>query len=145
MTTAPVLSGLNSLSFTEGDGPVQIDSNVIFTDPEGDFDGSVLTVAGTLAGDELSILNVGTNAGEIGFNGTTVTYGGITIGTASGGADGANLVITLNANASTAAVEALMENVTFDAPGDNPTAGDRDISFDRGYQRGQPRLYARGE
>lgn len=130
MTTAPVLLGLDGLSFTEGDGPVVIDSDVTFTDPEGDFNGSVLTVSGTLAGDNLSVRNEGVAAGEIGFNGTTVTFGGTTIGTASGGTNGADLLITLNASASTAAVEALIENITFDAPGDNPTAGDRNISFD---------------
>ncbi len=119
----PSLSNLNnSLAATE-QTTVLIDTSVTFTDAEGDFNGGTITVSGLTTGDVVSVQNTGTSAGEIGFTSGTgvVTFGGSQIGTLSGGM-GANAVITLNANATTAAVDALLENLTFTANSDTPTA-----------------------
>ena len=98
-----------------------IDANVTVTDPEGNFDGGTLTVSGLLAEDIVSVNNQGTGAGQVGFAGGTITYGGVAIGTATGGA-GADLVVTFNQNATTAAVEAVTENLTYANGSDAPTA-----------------------
>ncbi|ARE42344.1 hypothetical protein RGUI_4318 (plasmid) [Rhodovulum sp. P5] len=73
------------------------------------------------AQDNLGIRNQGTAAGEIGVSGSNVTFGGTVIGTiASTGADGSDLVVTLNANATPDAVEALLQNVTYANVSDDP-------------------------
>ena len=72
-----------------------------------------LGVTGSTADDQLGIRNVGTGAGEIGFDGTNVTYSGALIGTASGGAGGTDLSIALQSDASPAAVQALMRSLTY--------------------------------
>ena len=55
------------------------------------------------------------------MSGTDVSYGGIVIGTVAGGV-GASLIVTFNAAASSAAVDALIENLTYADVSDTPTA-----------------------
>ena len=135
----PVVSNLagDNLAYDEGDGAVVIEQggDVTVTDSDtADFGGGSLTVsfaAGSdSAEDVLAIRNQGTGAGQIGLSGSNVTYGGVTIGTFTGGSSGANLVISFNGNATPAAAEALMQNVTFQNT-DNaaPTEGARTVRF----------------
>jgi len=71
--------------------------------------------------DQLGVRNAGTGAGQIGVSGATVTFGGAVIGTiVSNGADGGVLDIALNAAATSAAVEALVENLTYANPSGDP-------------------------
>ena len=121
--SAPTFSGLDSsVTFDENTlnlTPRLLDANVSLTG-SADYAGGTLTVSGALALDVVSIRSEGTGAGQIGFSGGTVTYGGIIIGTAAGGA-GSALTVTFSADATSPAVEALIENLTFanssDAPG----------------------------
>src|SRR5437899_953429 len=69
--------------------------------------------SGGTSDDRLSIWNQGWGAGQIGFDGTRVTYGGVTIGTAFISAGAAPLSVVLNGNVSTAAVQALVRAVTY--------------------------------
>lgn len=135
----PVVSNLagDNLAYDEGDGAVVIEQggDVSVTDSDTtDFGGGSLTVsfaAGSdSAEDVLSIRNQGTGTGQIGTSGSNVTYGGVTIGTFSGGSSGANLVVSFNGNATPVAAEALMQNVTFQNT-DNaaPTEGARTVRF----------------
>ncbi|WP_374245141.1 DUF4347 domain-containing protein, partial [Zoogloea sp.] len=89
-----------------------------------------ITANGT-ASDELGIRNQGTGAGQIGLSGTNVTYGGTTIGTYSGsfGNGSTPLTVTFNGNASVAAVQALVRNVTFRNTSENPSTATRSISL----------------
>ncbi|WP_284186858.1 cadherin domain-containing protein, partial [Zoogloea oryzae] len=89
-----------------------------------------ITANGT-ASDELGIRNQGTGAGLIGLSGTNVTYGGITIGTYSGsfGNGSTPLTVTFNSNASVAAVQALVRNVTYRNTSENPSTATRTISL----------------
>ena len=127
---APVLTGLDNVTFAENtvNAAAQlIDSNVSLTDPDaGDYAGGSITVsyaASGLAQDNLSIRNQGTGAGQIGLSGNDVTYGGVVIGTlTSAGAAGANLVVTLNANSTKEAVDALIENLTYRNSSNHPDA-----------------------
>ena len=80
--------------------------------------------------DVLGIRNQGTGAGQIGVSGSNVTYGGVTIGTYTGGAGGNNLVITLNGSATQSAVSALVKNITYeDINTDAPSEGALTIRF----------------
>ena len=58
---------------------------------------------------------------QIGVSGGNVTFGGTVIGTATGGT-GATLTVTFNASATSAAIEALIENLTYANSSDTPTA-----------------------
>ncbi|WP_307942930.1 Ig-like domain-containing protein [Pseudomonas mosselii] len=120
---APVIANLNgdSQTFTQGAGSVLLDSggNATVTDSDSaDFAGGNLTVAvganGVASEDVLGIRNQGNGAGQIGVSGNTVSYGGVAIGTYTGGTGGANLVLTFNGNATAAAVQAVVRNLTYD-------------------------------
>ena len=82
---------------------------------------ATLSISGLLAEDRISLRNLGTGAGQIGFSGGNITYGGVIIGTASGGV-GSDFVVTFNASATLAAIEALIENITYSNVSDTPTA-----------------------
>ena len=104
-----------------------IDNDVTVAGTTTDFDGENLIIS-TSGGveDQLSIVNEGTGAGQIGVSGTDISYEGTIIGTlSSDGSNGSDLQIDLNASASKAAIERLIENVTYqntsDAPAPNRT------------------------
>ena len=80
--------------------------------------------------DKLKVRNQGSNIGQIAISGgTTVLYGGIAIGTISGGTGASPLVITFNANANAAAVRALTRNITFETSGAIPSLKQRTVTF----------------
>ena len=87
------LSG-GALNYTEQDPPTIIDAAATLTDPDSaNFDGGLLRVDLDTTGsvdDRLAIRHEGTAAGQIGISGTTVTYGGVAIGTFAGGTDGSD-------------------------------------------------------
>ncbi|MDF9754917.1 Ig-like domain-containing protein [Pseudomonas hunanensis] len=123
LNAAPVIGNLNgdSQTFTQGSGAVLLDSgsNATVTDSDSaDFAGGNLTVAvsanGVASEDLLGIRHQGNGAGQIGVSGSTVSYGGVAIGTYTGGTGGANLVLTFNGNATAAAVQAVVRNLTYD-------------------------------
>ncbi|AIN61816.1 pyrrolo-quinoline quinone [Pseudomonas soli] len=123
LNAAPVIANLNgdSQTFTQGAGSVLLDSggNATVTDSDSaDFSGGNLTVAvsanGVAGEDVLGIRNQGNGVGQIGVSGNTVSYGGVAIGTYTGGTEGANLVLTFNGNATAAAVQAVVRNLTYD-------------------------------
>ncbi|MDH4568073.1 DUF4347 domain-containing protein [Pseudomonas sp. BN414] len=118
----PVVGNLNgdSVGVIEGGGAALLDSgsDATVTDSDSvDFDGGKVTVAiiaNRASGEDfLSILNQGTGAGQIGVSGSNVTFGGVVIGTFTGGTGSNDLVISLNANATPAAVQALVRTITY--------------------------------
>ncbi|MCE5983706.1 DUF4347 domain-containing protein [Pseudomonas sp. LF19] len=118
----PVVGNLNgdSVGFNEGGTAVLIDagSNATLSDADSaDFNGGNVTVAivanGVAGEDVLSVRDQGLGAGQIGVSGSNITYAGVTIGTWAGGTGGNNLVISLNASATPASVEALLRNLTY--------------------------------
>jgi Ca2+-binding RTX toxin-like protein len=135
--TAPILNSLNSpaafLENTLNTTPQLIDNNVDFSDDNANLNGGNLTVSITAGGsidDQLFIRNQGNGAGQIGVTpgSTIVRYGGTQIGTVAGGTNGNNLVVTFNASATPAAIEALIENLTYANNSDSPSAS-RTISI----------------
>lgn len=136
----PTITNLDgdTLSYNEGDGATVIEqgSDVVVSDIDSiNFAGGTLTVEidGGLqaAEDVLSIRNQGTAGGQIGVSGNNITFGGLLIGTFTGGAGITPLNVTFNSNASTAAITALIENITYEnIGGDTPTAGSRSVTLD---------------
>ncbi|WP_417451394.1 VCBS domain-containing protein, partial [Kordiimonas sp.] len=136
----PIVSNLDgdSFTFTEGDSATAIDvgGNVTVTDADSsNFNGGNITVSyqsGQQNEDRLVIDTTGTvslSAGQAA--GSSVSVSGSIIGTiesGSTGATGEGLIITLSADATTAAVQTLLQSIQYDnAAGDDPTDGDRVI------------------
>ncbi|WP_299471232.1 Ig-like domain-containing protein [uncultured Roseibium sp.] len=139
----PVLSIAQSVvNFDESDvnsAPQHLFASAHVADSDSaDFDGGLLSISRTGAiatqtlfnapdnetQDNLGINNQGTGAGEIGVSGANVTFGGTVIGTiVSDGSNGAALTLNLNSSATPDAVEALLEQVTYSNPSDDPIPG----------------------
>src|SRR5262249_50887767 len=117
--------------YTENAAPVILDAAANVTDPDSpNFDNGTLTVsfsANGTAADRLAINNEGNGAGQIGFAAGVVSYEGTQIGTAVGGTGTTALVVTLNANATPIATQALLRNLTFSNVSDNPSTSQRTI------------------
>ncbi len=135
---APTITSLSgdSRAYSEGAEAVVIESgNAVVADVDStNFDTGTLTVSFTAGSDSaedvLAIRNQGTGAGQIGVSGANVTYQGVTIGTFTGGSSGSNLVITLNASATSTAVTALVRNITYQNTDTHaPTTGARTVRF----------------
>jgi surface-anchored protein len=129
-----VVTSVSSSSYTENDPAVVIDSGVNISDVDSpDFAGGKLTVtigAGRQLTDRLTISAQGDGPGEINVAGTNVLYEGVVIGTYAGGYTSSSpLVVTLNANATPAAVQQLARRISFHNSGDNPTGLSRTVSF----------------
>lgn len=110
--------------------PQILDNNVSVTGSTTNFDGLALTVSTDGgASDQLSIRNEGVGLGDIGFDGTNITYSGVQIGTlSSNGVNGLNLTIDLNGNADKTGIKNLIENITYQTTSDDPAIA-RNISF----------------
>ena len=123
---SPTLTGLGpSVYFLENSvnaAPQLLDAEVTFADPHDNFATGTLVVSGLLAEDTVSIRDQGNGAGQIGFAGGAVSFGGVVIGTVSGGGAGSNLTVTFNSSANSASIEALVENLTYANASDTPTA-----------------------
>ena len=124
-SNAPRLSGLAPTAiFSENlvnQTPQVLDVDVVFTDDDGNLNGGTLTLSGLLAQDRVSVLNQGVAAGQIGLSGASVTFGGVEIGTLAGGV-GTTLTIVFNAAATQAAIDALIQNLTYANVSNTPVA-----------------------
>ena len=133
-SAAPTLTATSGLTgFLPGDGAVTVDPTITVFNSTGSYNGGYLRATISANGetaDRLTIENQGTGATQIGFDGTTVTYGGTTIGTASGGTGTTALNVTLNANATNAAVQKLAQAIQFNSGATEPGTGNRTITFD---------------
>jgi hypothetical protein len=119
----PTLSGLDAVAFLESavnQTPQLLAPTVTFTDSDGDFSGGTVTVSGLLSEDIVSIRNQGTGASEIGFANGFITYGGTIVGFAAGGMGG-TLHISFLPGATPAAVDALLQNLTYANTSNTPT------------------------
>ena len=131
---APVVTGFGSdTSWTENAPPVLISPNVQITDVDSpNFEGGQLVVSvssNAHASDRISVRNVGTGSGQIGVtvsgSTTTVTYGGVAIGTLTGTT---KMTVLLNANATITAVQALLRQVVFSNISEAPSTMARTIT-----------------
>jgi predicted dienelactone hydrolase len=122
----PSVSGLNGSLFQENTvnaAPQQIDADITVADTDSaDFDGGQVTVSYTAAGLLEDQLSVG-NTGNISLAGSVVNCAGIgQIGTISGGANGASLVVSLNTAATPSRVIELLRALTYRNTSNEPTS-----------------------
>ncbi|MDJ0892828.1 MAG: Calx-beta domain-containing protein [Gammaproteobacteria bacterium] len=126
------------MSFTEGGSPMLVDAGASVADVDSaDFDGGILTVdftANGTADDRLSIRDQGAGAGNVSLSGSDVRYdfgsGAVLIGSFSGGTSNADpLLVTFNASADVAAVQAVTRNITYQNLGVDPSTLSRDVRF----------------
>ncbi|MEO3480048.1 FG-GAP-like repeat-containing protein [Phaeobacter sp. CAU 1743] len=122
-----VAAGVTYQENTVNAEPRLLDADVTFVDPDDNYDGGTVVVSGLLGEDRVSLANQGNAAGQIGFDGTLVSYEGIVIGALSGGV-GNTLTITLNSAATSASVDALLQNLTYQNTSDLPTS-ERTLTF----------------
>ena len=125
VNNAPALQSLTGLSYTENDPATIVAPGATLSDVDStNFDGGTLTGAFTANGtadDRLEIRNQGSGAGQIGVSGSNVSYGGVIIGSFAGGVGLTDLVVTFNASATAAAVEALLRDITYRNVSDDPS------------------------
>ena len=131
--TSTLLQGDN-VTYNEGSAPVKLDSgsNATIADVDSaNFSGGSLTVSissGVVSGeDQLGI----DTSGVVTVAAGTVSVSGTAIGTyTGGGAGGGDLVFSLNANSTPAAVQALVRALTYvNSETVNPTGGARGITL----------------
>ena len=130
----PDLQLTDTLNYTENAAASLIAPNGIVTDSDSpNFNGGTLTVTFAANGtpnDELGIRNQGTGAGQIGVSGADVTFQGTVIGTfTGGGSGGGDLVVTFDADATPAAVQALVRNLTYFNGSDDPSTLSRTVNI----------------
>jgi Tachylectin len=128
---APVVNVMGPTTYTENAAPLLFASTSTISDQNSpNFMGGRLQIriiGGIGSTDRLAIRNVGLGPNQIGLSGNDVTYGGIIIGRWSGGTAGVPLTVNLNAEANVTNTRVLLRNVTFEATGENPLAGPRDL------------------
>jgi hypothetical protein len=130
----PDVNGFNSpaaVTYTENDAALQLDPDVsVFDGDSTDFDTGKLTVqitANAQSTDRLAIRNEGTGPGQVGVSGSSVTFGGVPIGTFTGGIGSTALVVTFNASSTPTSVQQLLRNVTFANISENPATAARNV------------------
>ena len=118
----PLLAGLEeNVVFAEADvnnAPQLIDIAVAISDTDSsNFEGGRLSAGYIQNGsedDQLSVNDQGTGNGQIGVNGSQISYSGIVIGNIEqDGQNGSSLVISFTADATQEAVEALVQNLSY--------------------------------
>jgi len=121
------------VGFVEDQPAVVVDAGVTVADRDSpDFAGGALTVtltAGATADDRLAVRHQGAGAGQVGVSGATVTYGGVAVGTWTGGTGATPLVVTFNAGSSPAAAQAVARNILFSNVSDTPSEAPRTVEF----------------
>ena len=128
------------VTYTENDPPIVIDARATVTDINTDTNipqlaafanGSlqVSLIQNATFDDRLVIRNQGTGAGLIGVSGNSITYGGVFIGTFSGGDGFTPLTVRFNLQATQPAVQALIRNIQFYVIGDDPSPLTRSVEF----------------
>jgi hypothetical protein len=101
--------------------PVLLGAGSHFTDPDNNYAGGSLTLTGLLVEDSVTVHDQGTDAGMIGLSGSDITYGGVTIGSFTGGI-GSAFSVTFNGAASAISIDALIHNLQYVDSSNTPTA-----------------------
>lgn len=128
---AVILGG--TLNYNVPSPPMVLAAGATVSDRDSvNFAGGSLIVriaANATANDLLTIRNQGTGTGQIGISSNRVTYGGVTMGTFSGGVGAAPLTVVFTANATPQAAQALVRQIMFSTSGSPPALTQRTVVF----------------
>jgi VCBS repeat-containing protein len=125
-----VTSSSGLTQYGTGQAGVGIDGRLTVAGTNAFLTNGTLSVSVTQNGgtnDRLAVRNEGTAAGQVGVSGANVTFGGTIVGTFSGGI-GAPLVVTFNASATRAALQAIARAITY-RDVNAEAQGNRTVSF----------------
>ena len=118
-----------TLSYVENGPLAAIAPSASVTDVDSpDFNGGSLRVSFTQNGSSSDQLAIVTDA-VVSLSGNTVRVNGTSVGTVSGGANGADLVISFNSGATQERVAILTQHVGYSNTSDNPSVAARTVSF----------------
>ena len=125
---APVLSGgINGTVFENGSGLVPFFTTGTVSDVDSaDLAGGTMTFSVASGGDGSELLTLGAFAG-VTTSGSDVLVSGIQVGTFTGGTSGTDLVITFDADATPARVEAVFKALAISVNSEDPTPGVRNL------------------
>jgi hypothetical protein len=136
--TVPTINVVTSISYSEGDGVSVIDATGVVTDPDSEpFDGGFLKVEPTTnfaSGEDSYGILEGTGTGTINItasglveydNGTTIDI----IGDSTTFNETDGWYISLNDNATVAAVDALLQSITYENTSEDPSTLARTVVF----------------
>jgi hypothetical protein len=130
---SPFTLGLSgTTTYTENGQPLILASGATLSAAEVEsFNGGALVVSnfGARATDRVIVRHQGNAAGQIGTSGANVYFGGVLIGTKTGGNGSTALVVTFNSSATAVAVQAVARRVAFSSISDNPPTNTRSIRF----------------
>ncbi|SFJ41269.1 Ig-like domain-containing protein [Planctomicrobium piriforme] len=130
----PVITGVTgTISYPKGASSLLLAGSGSVTDAESNLGGGSLLIrfnGFSELEDRLSIMSQGLGSGQIGLDGTTVLYGGASIGTiTSGGVGGQPLSIQFAAGVASEAVQQLLRSITYASTASSPTTTQRRIEF----------------
>lgn len=130
----PIINLSNStVSYQENAGVSLLSPTGSVSDNDSyDLQGGVLQiaiVAGNTPNDRLSIFSSGTATGQISVNNGRVLYGGVVVGTFSGGIGTTPLTITLKQQATLVVTQAILRSIAFRSVGDAVLSGSRTVQF----------------
>ena len=121
------------ITYTENNPPTAIDPAAAVLDPDSPtFSGGQLTVVFSANGapeDTLTIINQGNGAGQVGVAGPIVSFGGVPVGTITGGTAGGALTVGFNGSATLAAVQAVTRAVAYSNTSDSPSTLTRTVRY----------------
>ncbi len=119
-----------TLNYGENDPATAVAPGTNVSDPDStNFDGGTLIISFTANGTTDDQLTIGTGGG-IAVSGSDVTFGANVIGTFSGGANGSDLVVNLDPDATPVAVQALVRHILFSNSSNTPSAAPRTLQFE---------------
>ncbi|MBM4076842.1 MAG: hypothetical protein FJ267_14535 [Planctomycetes bacterium] len=129
---APVIGAFDGeTNYRVGAAATSIDTNATISDVDSlNLENGTMTIGiseNAQETDEIVIRNQGTSAGQIGINGTDITYGGIVIGSFTGGNGSTPLIVTFNATATPLIAQALLRNITFRSTSVTPSMLSRTV------------------
>ncbi|MBM4077855.1 MAG: hypothetical protein FJ267_19675, partial [Planctomycetes bacterium] len=129
---APVLAGIGgTISYVENNVGLALDSDSMVSDVDSaNLDTGTLTVqlaSNAEETDRLSIQHIGTAVGQVGVAGANVTYGGVVVGSFTGGSGSTALVITFNAHATPLVVQTVLRKIRFHSLSENPSTATRTV------------------
>jgi hypothetical protein len=132
MTSIEKQSNTNNPEMSEPEKGIFIFDSVNIKDKDSaNFNGGKLTVAiiNAMADDILWIHSQSANSGEIGIDGSNLTYKGENIGSLKGGQGNIQLEVSFNEKATPEAAQILLRNIKYTSIAKQPVVGTRKVQF----------------